>query len=42
MENPSTTDNNEEAMDNQSINTQPNVQLSSAFFRNEYEIYNTK
>jgi hypothetical protein len=42
MENPSTTDNNEEEMDNQNINTQPPIQLHSAFFKNEYEIYNTK
>jgi hypothetical protein len=42
MENPSTTDNNEEDMDNQSINTQPNVQLSSVFFKDEYEIFKQK
>jgi hypothetical protein len=39
LENPSTTDNNQEVMDNQSINTQPNVQLNSAFFEQEYEIF---
>jgi hypothetical protein len=38
MENPSVTDNNEEVMDNQSINTQPNVQLNSIWFEKEYEI----
>lgn len=35
MENPSTT---EENMENQNINTQPNVQLNSAWFEKEYEI----
>jgi len=42
LENPSSTDNNEEQMDNENINTQPPIQLHSAFFKNEYEIYNTK
>lgn len=41
LENPNVTDQNMEdvEMDNQTINTSPNIQLSSPFFEREYEIY---